>query len=191
MPSAIVRVTEVVDLDGVRQVRAARAGDAHAFELLAGTVLPSAYRLSAAILGSQVDAADATQNALIAAWRELPNLRNDGAFEPWFRRILVNECRMQLRRRSRSRELPNAEEAAAVVPDIASAAALARIEALDSLEGAFEQLEADDRVVVALHYLLDRPIAEIADVLHMPNGTVKWRLHRAREVLHRALENQS
>ena len=190
MPSAVVRVTEVVDLDGVRQVRAARAGDVNAFDLLARSALPSAFRLSAAILGSEVDAADATQNALLGAWRQLPNLRDDNAFDAWFRRIVVNECRMQLRRRARSRELPNAAEAAAVVPDPSAAAALARIEALDTLEGAFELLDGDDRVVVAMHYLLDRPIAEIAEALHMPSGTVKWRLHRAREALHQALELQ-
>ena len=190
MEPAIVRVTEVVDLDGVRQVRAARAGDTHAFELLARSVLPSGYRLAAAILGSEVDAADAVQNALVAAWRELPNLRDDTAFEAWFRRILVNECRMHLRRRSRSRELPMPDGVAAFQPDATAAAALARVEVLDSLEAAFEQLDPDDRVVVTLHYLADRPIAEIAEVLRMPSGTVKWRLHRTREALHRALETQ-
>jgi RNA polymerase sigma-70 factor (ECF subfamily) len=190
MPPAVVRVTEVVDLDGVRQVRAARAGDAHAFELLARSVLPVAYRLAAAILGSETEAADATQNALVAAWRELPNLRDDAAFEAWFRRILVNECRMQLRRRARSRELPMPTFADSMRPDAAAAGALAHVEVLDSLECAFERLDADDRVVVAMFYLQDRTIAEIADVLRMPAGTVKWRLHRAREALHRALELQ-
>ena len=74
--------------------------------------------------------------------------------------------------------------------DESAAAAMARVEALDSLEGAFEQLDVDDRLVVAMFYLSDRPIAEIASVLHMPAGTVKWRLHRARELLHQALEVQ-
>ena len=190
MEPAIVRVTEVVDLDGVRQVRAARAGDGHAFELLAQQVLPAGYRLAAAILGSEADAADAVQNALVASWRELPGLRDDAAFEAWFRRILLNECRMHLRRRSRSREQPMATATADARSDEAAAASLAHVEALNTLEAAFEHLDADDRLVIALYYLSDRPIAEVGEALHMPEGTVKWRLHRAREALHRALEAQ-
>ena len=59
---------------------------------------------------------------------------------------------------------------------------------LDLLEGAFERLEPDDRAMVVLHHLEGRPLAEIAALLHMPVGTVKWRLHQARGVLQHALE---
>ena len=58
---------------------------------------------------------------------------------------------------------------------------------LDLLEGAFERLEPDDRAMVVLHHLEGRPLAEIAALLHMPVGTVKWRLHQARGKLQHAL----
>ena len=70
----------------------------------------------------------------------------------------------------------------------ADASTLQLVEVLDLLEGAFERLEPDDRAMVVLHHLEGRPLAEIAALLHMPVGTVKWRLHQARGVLQHALE---
>ena len=72
--------------------------------------------------------------------------------------------------------------------DLAQAMTLDRIEVLDLLEGAFQALDPDDRAMVVMHHLQDRPLAEIAEAMHMPVGTVKWRLHEARQTLQRALE---
>ena len=189
MQPAVVRVTEVVDLGDTRIVRAARAGDVRAFESIVASRLPGAFRLAVAILGNESEAADATQNALVATWRELPRLREVAAFDAWFRRILVNECRMQIRRNARSREVPlEPDRADDPDGDPRAAATLGRVEALDLLELAFEQLDPEDRAMVVLHHLEDRPLAEIAESLHMPVGTVKWRLHEARQELQRALE---
>ena len=66
--------------------------------------------------------------------------------------------------------------------------ALAQVEAVDLLERAFERLDPDDRVLIVLHHLDDRPLNEIAEAVHMPLGTVKWRLHEARRALLQALE---
>jgi RNA polymerase sigma-70 factor (ECF subfamily) len=189
MQPAAVQVTEVVALNDAKRVRDARAGDVRAFEAIARAALPGAYRLASAILGSEADAADATQNALVAAWRELPRLREATSFEPWFHRILVNECRMQVRRRGRAREVPLGDDGN---PDARGAALAAptldRVEVMDLLEGAFEELDPDDRAMVVMHHLEDRPLGEIAACMHMPVGTVKWRLHEARQTLQRALE---
>jgi RNA polymerase sigma-70 factor (ECF subfamily) len=189
MQPAVVRVTEVVQTGDTTLVDRARSGDTMAFESLIVPRLPGAFRLASAILGSEADAADATQNALLAAWRELPRLRGADHFDAWLHRILVNECRMQVRRRGRVREIPMGPEAG---PDAQGAArttaTLDRIEVMDLLEDAFEQLDPEDRAMVAMHHLEDRPLAEIAASLHMPVGTVKWRLHEARQALQRALE---
>ena len=189
MQPAAIQVTEVIAVNDAKRVREARAGDVRAFEAIAHATLPGAYRLAMAILGAEADAADATQNALLAAWRELPRLREAASFEPWFHRILVNECRMQVRRRGRVREIQLDGDAA---PDARGAALAAptldRVEVMDLLEEAFEQLDPDDRAMVVMHHLEDRPLAEIAVCMHMPVGTVKWRLHEARQTLQRALE---
>lgn len=189
MQPAAIQVTEVVALNDAKRVRDARAGDVRAFEAIARAALPGAYRLASAILGSEADAADATQNALVAAWRELPRLREVASFEPWFHRILVNECRMQVRRRGRRHEVPLDDDATLDGRREALAApTLDRVEVMDLLEGAFEELDPDDRAMVVMHHLEDRPLAEIAACMHMPVGTVKWRLHEARQTLQRALE---
>ncbi|HEY6569892.1 MAG TPA: RNA polymerase sigma factor [Candidatus Limnocylindrales bacterium] len=191
MEPVTIRVTDVIRLDDQGLIQRARSGDAEAFDAIAARRIPDAYRLASAILGSQAAAADATQNALLAAWRELPRLRDVDAFDAWFHRILVNECRMQVRHQTRLRETELTEsgpDAAASHPQGKDASTLELVEVLDLLEGAFERLEPDDRAMVVLHHLEGRPLTEIAALLHMPVGTVKWRLHQARGVLQHALE---
>lgn len=191
MEPVTIRVTDVIRLDDQGLIQRARAGDPEAFDAVAASRIPDAYRLASAILGSQAAAADATQNALLAAWRELPRLRELDRFDAWFHRILVNECRMQVRHQSRLREVELAEsrpDATASQPGSNDASTLELVEVLDLLEGAFEQLEPDDRAMVVLHHLEGRPLTEIAALLHMPVGTVKWRLHQARGVMQHALE---
>jgi RNA polymerase sigma-70 factor, ECF subfamily len=184
-------VTDVTRLDDRGLIRRARDGGADAFETLAASRIPVAYRLASAIVGSQATAAAATQNALLAAWRELPNLRDLERFDAWFHRILVNECRMQVRHQSRQHEVEIAGTGPDPVPSNprpSDDATLQLVEVLDLLEGAFERLDPDDRAMMVLHHLEGRPLAEIAALLHMPVGTVKWRLHQARGVLQHALE---
>jgi RNA polymerase sigma-70 factor (ECF subfamily) len=191
MQPVLVTVTEVGVPRDTTLVNRARDGDMAAFDVIAANRLPGAYRLAAAILGNDAEAADATQNALVAAWRELPRLRDPGRFDAWFRRILVNECRMAIRRRGRVREVSldaRADPGVGDVADTSSQRLFDTFEAVRLLDGAFERLEAEDRVLVVLHYLEDRPLAEIAEIVHMPVGTVKWRLHEARGVMLRALE---
>jgi RNA polymerase sigma-70 factor (ECF subfamily) len=188
-PVAVV-VTEIGVPSDTALVNRARRGDLVAFDVIASHRLPGAYRLAAAILGNDAEAADATQDALVAAWRELPKLRDPDRFDAWFRRILVNECRMAIRRRGRAREVPldAIVDRADAVPGASSPSLLDTVEAVRLLDEAFEHLEPGDRVLVVLHHLEDRPLAEIAEIVHMPVGTVKWRLHEARAAMLRALE---
>ncbi len=189
MQPAAIQVTEVVSLSDAERVREARRGDVRAFEAIANAALPGAFRLASAILGNEALAADATQNAIVAAWRELPRLREVTGFETWFHRILANECRMQVRRQGSARELPFDDGSGSDAHRAALAATtLDRGEVMDLLEGAFEQLDPEDRAMVVMHHLEDRPLAEIAACMHVPVGTVKWRLHEARQALQRALE---
>jgi RNA polymerase sigma-70 factor (ECF subfamily) len=184
-----VQVTEVIRRGDPGLVRRARDGDRAAFDAIAMSQLPDAYRLASAILGSEDAAADATQNAFVAAWRELPKLREIERFDAWFHRILVNECRMRLRQRARSAEVPLEQlESKGQGPGARQPSAIERLEAIDLLERAFEQLDAADRTMVVLHHLEGWPLADIAAILHLPVGTVKWRLHEARRSLQASLE---
>jgi RNA polymerase sigma-70 factor, ECF subfamily len=168
-----------------QRLRAARSGDLRAFGELVRLKLPETFRLAAAILGNEADAADATQNVFIAAWRELARSRDIDPFDGWLLKILINECRMQFRHAGRGRQRTDDPEDIGGL--VGAAPTTPRAEALDLLERAFEALEPDDRVLVVLYVLEGRPLVEIAGALHMPPGTAKVRLHEARETLERAL----
>ena len=152
-------------------------------------------RTAMAILGNESDARDATQEALAAIWRTIPGLRDTARFDAWAGRILVNACRLQLRRgeRLRLRETPLGDDA--TLPfRVRGGRASTRIEeavaATDLLDRAFDRLEPDERALLVFHHLEGRSVAELATILEIPEGTVKSRLHAARFALERALDRE-
>jgi RNA polymerase sigma-70 factor (ECF subfamily) len=163
--------------------RAAR-GDRAAFEHLVAHRADQAFRTARAILGNESDAKDATQNAFLSAWRELPRLRDVERFDAWLGRILVNACRAQIRRRGRVREisLDDAHDRPSTGPAISD-----QVGETDMLGRAFDRLAPEKRAILVLHYLQHEPVAAIAASIGVPVGTVKWRLHDARGALERAL----
>lgn len=172
----------------VTRLRAAARGDVQAYAEIVEPRLAGAFCLAATILGSPSEAAAATQDAFVAAWRELPGLHDPRAFDGWFERILVNECRMQVRRHGVATAAAGDAELARLTTARRSAT-LDESAVLDILDDRFEQLDPDDRAMLALRLVGDRPITDIAAALHLPVGTVKWRLHEARRALGAALES--
>jgi RNA polymerase sigma-70 factor, ECF subfamily len=174
-------------------VRAARGGDAAAFDRLAAARIDRSYRLAAAILRSEADARDAVQEAFVAAWRQLPRLRDPAAFDAWLERIVVNACRMSLRHRRvvRVREIDVAEPPEPPVGRGAASAPDDEVADVDLVRRALGRIDPDKRAILVLHHVEDRPVAEIASILGIPAGTVKWRLHAARAALEKALEEES
>ncbi len=153
-----------------------------AFRQLSARHVQSAYRLAFAILGDDLDAEDAAQDAFTLAWRQRATLRDPNRYDAWFGRILVNVCRDRLRKRGRLRNLPTSMPAA--VPIDPSLAALDR----DALGQALKCLDPDRRIVVILRFWLDLPVDGIAERLGIPAGTVKSRLHSSLGQLRAALE---
>ncbi len=170
-------------------VERARAGDREAFEALVASHVDRAFRTALAILGSEADARDATQDAFIKAWRELPKLREPDRFEAWLGRIVVNSCRSALRTRGRRRirEIRVDDAVADTLPGRGRPLD-ERAGEIDRLNRAFERLSVADRTLLALHYLEHRSLVEMAGVLGIPEGTVKSRLFAARQSFERALE---
>lgn len=170
----------------------ARSGDAAAFESLVRTRMDAVYRLSLAIVGDESDAADAAQESFISAWRQLPRLREPDRFDAWLQRVVVNTCRQSLRtrRRRRLREIPTA--ALVEMEGSTGAASGAERSARDAalLRVALDRLNADQRGILAMHHLEGRPVAEIASILGIPEGTAKSRLFHARAALDRALRRE-
>jgi len=143
-----------------------------AFARLADAHLSRAYRLAAVLLGNEVEAQDAVQDAAVAAWRSFRGLRDVDRFDAWFDRILVNGCRDRLRKRGRVRliEIESAPERA--TPD-----GSARFAEHQALVAALGRLPAEQRVAVVLRFFGDLSLDEIANRTGERTGTVKSRLH--------------
>ena len=174
--------------------RAAR-GDHAAFDTLVAARSGRLYRTALAILRSESDAQDATQDAFVAAWHHLPGLRNPEQFDAWLGRILVNTCRDGLRRRHRIqlREIDvESEEGtrAVAMRDADRSPFASAVGDADAIRRAFTHLGPDHKALFALHYVEGRPLGEIAALLSVPEGTIKWRLHRARTALETALREE-
>lgn len=149
------------------------------FVRLADLELDRAYRLAGLILGSREEAEDATQDALLRAWRSVRSLRNLDRFQAWFDRILVNVCRDRLRRRSPVRliEIDGASLAHSPRDPFRT------LDDRDALLRAMASLEPELRIVIVLHYWADLTLDGVADRLGWPIGIVKSRLHRALAVM--------
>jgi RNA polymerase sigma-70 factor (ECF subfamily) len=163
--------------------RRAQSGDLEAFEMLAEQHAQSLYRLAAAIVG-EADARDLTQDSLLAPWTQLPKLRDPDRFLPWARRILVNRCRNHLRTRSRR------PSTLSLTPDddVPSGSDFRDpVHARLVLGSAFEALTADQRALLALHYVSDLSIRECAESMGVRVGTVKSRLNAALAALRRSI----
>lgn len=141
------------------------------------------YNTARMLLPCQADCEDAVQEALFKAWARLDSLRDTGRFEAWLMRILINECKMLLRRRRAHREsaLTGAEEDFRV-PDAPPGA--------EEMRAALRALEEKYRLPLLLHLAEGFEVMEVARMLRLSQGAVKWRIHRGRQRLRAALEQE-
>ena len=170
-------------------VREAQQGRAQAFELLVERYGASMLRIASGILGPD-DGRDAAQEAFVHAWRELPRLRQPDRFEPWLRRIVVNQCRKALRGRRRRPALSLDRPLAVVTEPATTTDFRDAVHAREALDGAFEALSADQRTVVVLHYGAGLSLREAAETMEVAVGTAKSRLNAALSRLRKVVEVQ-
>ena len=166
-----------------RLVERARDGDEIAFTELVDLDGDQCYAIAYRILRDVERAQDAVQQAFLLAWRELPRLRDPERFSPWLRRLLVNACYEEHRRHrrwsTRIRALP--------VDGPASSDPTVSVADRDTRDRAFLRLSPQHRAVFVLHHHAGLPLIEIAEIVGVPVGTVKSRLHRAIEALRAAI----
>jgi RNA polymerase sigma-70 factor (ECF subfamily) len=164
-------------------VRAQR-GDREAYSLLAAHIADRYLAVARRILRDLDLAEDATQQALLSIWQDLPQLRDPARFEAWSYRLLVRACYAEGRRERRW--APNLRLLPADEPmrgDETSSVA-----DRDQLESGFRRLSIDHRAVVVLRHYLDLPLERVAELLGIPVGTVNSRLHYAMRALRAALD---
>jgi RNA polymerase sigma-70 factor (ECF subfamily) len=170
-----------MDIDLVRR---AQAGDEQAFASLAVAAGNRLHAVAHRILRDTDLAEDATQQALLAIWRDLPQLRDLARFDAWSYRLLVRACYAEGRRTRRW--TPNLRLLPADEPS--SAEGLSSVIDRDQLERGFRRLSVEHRAVVVLHHYLEMSSDEVAQTLGVPLGTVRSRLHYAMRALRSALE---
>ena len=165
-------------------VERAMTGDHDAFADLARISIGRLFSAARLILRDDGRAEDATQEALVAAWRDLSALRDPDKFEAWLHRLLVRACYREARRGQRQWAIElEVRPADTTVPDPAL-----DLSDRDQLERGFHRLDADQRIVLVLHYYLGLSLDEAADALGIPPGTVRSRLHRATAAMRAALD---
>lgn len=163
----------------------AQDGDHNAFTELVAAQINGLYATARLILRSDYQAEDAVQEALVRAWLGVRGLREPDRFEAWLRRLLVHAC-YRAAKRERVRQIVEIHTiplSGSATPDSQRSLAIR-----DQLEHGFRRLPPDQRAVLVVHYYLDLPDAEAADVLGIPIGTMKSRLNRATSALRAALE---
>jgi RNA polymerase sigma-70 factor (ECF subfamily) len=161
----------------------AMAGDHDAFAALANANVDRMYALARLIVRDADRAEDATQEALVRAWRELPRLRDPSRFQAWLRRLLVNACYDEGRQVRRRAEVALLSEHHPAIPDRST-----EIVDRDRLERAFRRLPLEQRVVTVLSHVEGLTHEEIAATLGLPLGTVKSRARYALAGLRSAIE---
>ena len=169
---------EAEEADDGTLVARTRAGDRGAFSALVRRHQATVFRVCHRILGDHEDAADATQEAFVRAYRKLDTFQGQSAFRTWLLRLTVN---VSLNERTRRRSTaPLDDERAA--PG-AGADTIAQAEASAQIHQALQRLPANHRAAVVLRDLEGLSYAEVATALAVPEGTAKGWAHRGRERL--------
>ena len=162
----------------------AQRGDKRAYALVATEIASRFLAVARRILRDLDLAEDATQQALLTIWLELPKLRDPARFDAWSYRLLVRACYAEGRREHRwtpeLRLLP--------VDQSLADRGLSSVIDRDQLERGFHRLSLDHRTVVVLHHFLDLPLERVAEICGIATGTAHSRLHHAMRALRAALD---
>jgi RNA polymerase sigma-70 factor, ECF subfamily len=162
------------------------AGDPDAFATLVRRHRDRLWAVAIRTLGDQEEAADALQDALISALRSAGGYRGDSSVTTWLHRVVVNACLDRIRRRRvRPSVTLEGREIAARRDD--HAATVTRLD----VRAALARLPEQQRVALVLVDLEDLPVAEVAELLGVAEGTVKSRCSRARTAMAAMLRDSS
>ena len=174
-------------------VSAARDGDMDAFEALVHLYEKRVFALTLRMCGNPEDAAEAAQEAFLAAWQGLTFFRGDASFSTWLYRLVSNACVDLLRREGRRRASAGPslddEELNLDVPDETPSPQdeAERRELREEIERGLASLTPEHRQVLVLREIHQLSYDEIAQVLSLDVGTVKSRISRGRRQLRKIL----
>ena len=170
------------DADYVRRLQ---RGETEAFEMLVRRHEKTIFNLVYRMLGDYDEAAEVSQEVFLSAYRAIGQFRGDANFSTWLYRIALNHTSTRrktlIRRQQRHVAIEDTEPVRDLQPGPAET--MEKKEIRERVQRALNSLEPDDATVILLRDLQDIPYEEVARLLEIPVGTVKSRLHRARQAL--------
>jgi RNA polymerase sigma factor (sigma-70 family) len=171
---------------------AAILGDLRSFDALALRYRPAAYRVAQSIAGNEL-AEDAVQESLLLAFKALPAIEEPAKFASWLYAI-TRRVALRMSQRSRLERSHRVDLDEALIEH--SEAFSRPLAPRDSFEEAWvraavDALDEDHRLILKLRFYDEMPLARVADFLGLPLTTVKWRLHRAKQLLREKLEPEN
>ena len=175
-------------------IAAAREGDQGAFEELVLLYEKRVLALTQRMCGNPEDAAEAAQEAFLAAWQGLKNFRGDSSFSTWLYRLSSNACVDLLRREGRRQAAVSLDgedlnlDIPSPIPSPQEEAE--RRELREQIEAGLRALPPEYREVLVLREMQQLRYDEIAHVLELDVGTVKSRISRGRKRLRSFLLEQ-
>ncbi len=166
-------------------VQKVQGGDADAFETLVRRHEKKIFNLLYRWLGDYDEAAEVAQEVFLSAFRAIKRFRGDSSFATWLYRIGVNHAKNRQKSLQVARQRQQATEVADAPGDPVSdpAEGVEQRERHDLVQRGLNDLDADDALIILLHDLQEVRYEEISETLDIPLGTVKSRLHRARQAL--------
>ena len=179
----------MMDFQEQKWIHAARDGDQNAFAELVRLYEKKIFALTLRMCKNPEDAAEAAQEAFLAAWQGLPNFRGDAAFSTWLYRLASNACVDLLRREGRHRDAAgpsfNDDDVNLEVPDSAASPhdLTERAELRAQIEEGLAALSPEHREVLILREIHQLSYDEISRILNLDTGTVKSRISRGRRQL--------
>jgi RNA polymerase sigma-70 factor (ECF subfamily) len=169
-----------------RLARQAKPDDPLLIEMLVNTYFEELVRLGLSILNDEDEAKDAAQATLIAAINNLHRFRRESSLKTWLFSIGINTCRGKLRRRKSRQRIQNVLEQVHLIRTQATPSPehhVVQHEQDARLWQAVDALDEKHRLPVILRYVHEMSASEIAETLHLNEGTVHSRLHYARKKL--------
>src|SRR5262245_41732398 len=165
-------------------VEAARRGDREAYADLIRARGDRLFAIAQRILRDVDRTEDAVQEALVIAWRDLPGLRDPDRFDAWLHRLVVRSC---VRDATRERRL--VANLRVMPVDVAGTTdELLSVADRDQLERGFRRLDPQQRAILVLRHFAGFETGEIAEILGVPHGTARSRLHHAHRAMRAALD---
>ncbi|MBE7420028.1 MAG: RNA polymerase sigma factor [Ideonella sp.] len=177
----------------------AAAGEGAAFEVLMRRHNRLLYRTARSILKDDVEAEDAVQDGYLRAWRALPGFRTESKLSTWLVRIVANEALARLRRTgaavvplevAMTSDEPDTRAALTEARERGPEPTLARAQVRALLESRIDLLPEMYRSVFMLRAVEEMSVEEVAQVLDMPEATVRTRFFRARALLREGLAGE-